>query len=231
MVLLVFMFIIVNVVLVYAIPRFVSFYEGMDAQLPLITRRLISVSGFLNDHLIFIIGGIALIYVTVKLVERWNREVVILDFLKYKIPFLGKILLENAVAVFSRTVSILISGGIPVPESISIAVGTFSNRYFHKKTKVIPDRVREGRLFSESLKEIKILPDLFWEIVRVGEDSGNLEEVLEKNADYFETSIDTKVNTIISLIEPVLIVFFGLLVAYMLLSIFIPIFNTARIAR
>lgn len=230
-VLLVFMFIIVNIVMAYAIPKFITFYRGMDADLPAVTRRLISVSKFLNANLIYIVGGIIILYLFLKFLEKINKDIIIFDYLKFKLPFLGVIILENAISVFSRTLSILIIGGITVPESITIALETFSNKYFYKKLKVLPDRVKEGKLFSDCLKEHDFIPAIFLEIVKVGEDSGNLKEVLEKNADYFETSIDTKVNTIISLIEPILIVFFGLLVAYMLLSIFIPIFNTARIAR
>jgi type IV pilus assembly protein PilC len=230
-VLLVFMFIIVNVVIAFAIPKFMGLYKGMHAELPPVTKYLITFSQFMNQNLILIVGIVLGVYLVIKFIEKTNDNVVIFDYLKFKIPFIGRIILDNSIAVFSRTMAILIFGGITIPDSLKIGVTTFSNRYFFKKLQTLPQMVIEGNLLSASLQKYKFIPNIFWEIIKVGEDSGNLQEVLDKNADYFETSIDTRVNTIISFIEPMLIVFFGLLVGFMLMSIFVPIFNAVHIVR
>jgi type IV pilus assembly protein PilC len=164
-------------------------------------------------------------------VERVKENIAIIDFLKFKIPFIGSIIVENAMAIFSRTLSILISGGIPVPESTAIAVETFSNRYFYINVRDVPSKIKEGNLLSDVLGEVDFIPGMMVEVIRVGESSGNLPEVLNKNGDYYENAINLKVNTIISLIEPVLIIFLGMVIAFMLISVYLPIFQTVQVVR
>ncbi|UCH97232.1 MAG: type II secretion system F family protein, partial [Candidatus Aminicenantes bacterium] len=125
----------VIIILVYAIPKFSSFYQDFDRDLPEMTLFFISLGQFLQRNALLIVGLIIGIYVGIKLIERIKPNLVIIDWLKLKIPFIGKIIVENAITVFSRTMAILVSGGIPVPESADIAVGTFSNNYFIKQVK------------------------------------------------------------------------------------------------
>jgi len=230
-ILFVFMVSMVLLILLYAIPKFSSFYESFRAGLPATTTLLLSIAEFSQKNIHYFIFPLLILFVAVKLLERSSEKIVIIDYLKYKIPFIGHIIVENAMAIFSRTVSILISGGIPIPESTSIAVETFSNRYFYINVKDIATKIKEGNLLSDVLSEIDFIPGMMVEVVRVGESSGNLPEVLNKNADYYENAINLKVNTIISLIEPVLIIFLGLVIAFMLISIYLPIFQTVQVVR
>ena len=228
-VLLTFMISIVFLVITFAIPKFADFYNSFDTQLPAVTKALINSGNFLQKNILFIIGGLISIYMLIKIIEKTNKHIFIFDYMKLKLPFFGKIILENAMSVFSRTLGIIISGGIPVPQATRIAVQTFSNRYLMNKLRALPDKIEEGNLLSSSLSEYKFIPDILTEIIHVGEDSGNLVDVLEKNADFFETTIDTKLNTVITMIEPALIIFLGLIVAFMLISVFLPMFNTVHI--
>jgi len=221
----------VLIILVYAIPKFSSFYQDFDRELPTMTQFFISVGNSLKANGIYIVGGIIALYMIIKLIEKLNPNIVIIDRLKLKLPFIGKIIVENAITVFSRTLAILVSGGIPVPESTEIAVGTFSNKYFIKQVKDVPEKIREGNLLSDVLEEVKFIPSVLVEVIRVGETSGNLEHVLNENADAFESSIDAKVNSLISMIEPVLIVCMGVVIAFMLVSVYLPIFSTVDIVR
>jgi type IV pilus assembly protein PilC len=134
-------------------------------------------------------------------------------------------------AVFSRTMAILISGGIPVPEATAVAVETLENRFFLKGAAEVPQRIKEGNLLSDVLTEVDYVPPMMVEVVRVGESSGNLVGVLNKNADYYENSIDMKINTLVSLIEPILIIFLGAVIAFMLISVYLPIFQTIQVVR
>jgi type IV pilus assembly protein PilC len=230
-ILFVFMVTMVLLILLYAIPKFSSFYESFRAGLPATTTMLISIAEFAQKNIHYFVLPILILYVSLKLVERSSEKIAIMDYLKYKIPFIGRIIVENAMAIFSRTLSILISGGIPVPESTAIAVETFSNRYFFIQVKDIASKIKEGNLLSDVLSEVDFIPGMMVEVVRVGESSGNLPEVLNKNADYYENAINLKVNTIISLIEPVLIIFLGLVIAFMLISVYLPIFQTIQVVR
>jgi type IV pilus assembly protein PilC len=221
----------VFIVLVYAIPKFATFYEDFEADLPQMTLFFIGIGEYLQRNIAFIFGGILGIYFLIKFIERVKPNIVIIDWLKLKIPFIGTIIVENAITVFSRTLAILVSGGIPVPEAAQIAVETFNNKYFIQQVKDIPEKIREGNLLSDVLEDIKFIPGVLVEVIRVGESSGNLTDVLNENADAFENSIDAKVNSLISMIEPILIVCMGVVIAFMLVSVYLPIFNTVNIVQ
>jgi len=230
-ILFIFMIGLVMVILVYAIPKFSSFYEDFDASMPVMTTVLISVGTFLKDNILGIAIIIVLIIAGVKTVEKLYPHIVIVDYLKTKVPFIGIIVVENAMTVFSRTLAILIAGGIPVPEAVQISVETFNNRYFSLQVQDVPVKIKEGNLLSEVLAEVKFIPNVLVEVIRVGESSGNLVGVLNESADSFENSIDAKISVLISLIEPILIVILGLVIAFMLMAIYLPIFNTVNIVR
>ncbi len=227
----VFMIAMVLVILVYAIPKFSSFYAHFEAELPAITTNLIALGNFLKNNFITIILISVGIVATVKLIEKARKDIIIIDYLKTKLPFIGKIAVENAMTVFSRTLAILIEGGIPVPESTQIAVETFSNRYFFSKVKDIPVKIKEGNLLSEVLGEVNFIPPVMVEVIKVGESSGNLTHVLNEIADSFENSIDAKISSLISLIEPILIVVLGVVIAFMLVAVYLPIFSTVNIVK
>jgi type IV pilus assembly protein PilC len=221
----------VFIILVYAIPKFSAFYQDFDRELPEMTQFFVSIGQFLQNNILLILGIIMAVYVGIKLFERMNPNIVILDRLKLKIPFIGKIIVENAITVFSRTLAILVFGGIPVPESTEIAVGTFTNKYFIKHIKDLPEKIRGGNLLSDSLEEVTFIPNILVEVIRVGETSGNLVDVLNENADSFENAIDAKVKSLISLIEPILIVCMGVVIGFMLISVYLPIFSTVDVVR
>ena len=221
----------VLIILLYAIPKFTEFYADFDAELPDLTLFFINISDFMANNIFLIIGLFLATYISLKMVERTNKNVVIFDWMKLKIPFIGKIIVENAITVFSRTLAILVAGGIPVPEAAQIAVQTFSNKYFILQVRNVPEDIREGNLLSDVLEDVNFIPGVLVEVIRVGESSGNLEAVLNENADAFENSIDAKVNSLISMIEPILIVFMGIVIAFMLISVYLPIFSTVDVVK
>jgi type IV pilus assembly protein PilC len=230
-ILFIFMISLVLIILIYAMPKFASFYDDFEAGLPVATEYLISIAEYLKRNLFFIIGFIVLVIVGIKSIERFFPNIIIVDYLKIRFPLIGKVIIENAMTVFSRTLAILIGGGIPVPEATQIAVETFSNKYFRYHVREVPKQIKEGKLLSDVLADVSFIPNVSVEVIRVGESSGNLVDVLNENADSFENSIDAKINSLISLIEPILIVVLGLVIAFMLVSIYLPIFNTVNIVR
>ncbi len=230
-ILLLFMVAVILVIAIFVIPRFSSFFTDMDAQLPSITLFFMEVTQFLRANLLPILGALLLAYLTVRGIERLNPRVVVVDQLKLRAPFLGRIAHENAIAVFARTLAILISGGIPVPESAEIAVATFANRFHHQQVLDVPDKIRQGNLLSAVLEEVPMMPRILVEMVRVGETSGNLTAVLDESAEYFERSLDNRIGTLISLIEPVIIIGLGVVIAVMLLSVYLPIFSVVKVAQ
>lgn len=227
----IFMILIIFVIMIFVIPRFSSFFESFESKLPAITLIFVSISNWLKGNILSVLLVLLFLYFSLKRIEKFNKRIIIFDYLKLKIPFLGKIILQNSMAVFSRTLSILISGGIPIPEATEIAIETFSNKYLFSQVKDVPEKIKEGNLLSDVFKDIGIIPGLMIEIIRVGESSGNLKDVLDKNADFFESLIDNKINSLVSIIEPIIIVVLGLVVGFMLISIYLPIFQTVKVVR
>lgn len=230
-ILLLFMIAMVLVISVFVIPKFATFFADMEAQLPPLTLLFIALTESLKENIVLLTALAIAVFAAVKLIERINPRVIIIDQLKIKIPFIGRVIHENAIAVFARTLAILISGGIPVPDAAEIAVETFANKYYYSKMAAVPEKIRQGNLLSGVLEEIAIIPRILVEMVRVGETSGNLMAVLDESADYYERSIDNKINTLISLIEPVIIIALGLVVAMMLVSVYLPIFSIIRVVQ
>lgn len=219
------------IILTVAIPKFASFYEDFDAELPEMTTFFIGVGNYLKANAVYIILIIIGIYVGIRTLERIHPHIIIRDRIKLHLPFVGKIMTENAITVFSRTMAILVSGGIPVPESTQIAVETFTNKYFAHQVRHIADEIREGKLLSDVLENVKFIPKVLVEVIRVGESSGNLVDVLNENADAFENSIDSRVNSLIRMIEPILVVFMAVVIGFMLISVYLPIFNTVNVVQ
>lgn len=230
-ILLLFMIAMVLVISVFVIPKFATFFSDMEAQLPPLTMLFISFTEYLRANIVLLLTLAVAIYAAIKLIERLNPRIIIIDQLKIKTPFIGRVIHENAIAVFARTLAILISGGIPVPDAAEIAVETFANKSYYSKMAAVPEKIRQGNLLSGVLEEIAMIPRILVEMVRVGETSGNLMAVLDESADYYERSIDSKINTLISLIEPVIIIALGLVVAMMLVSVYLPIFSIIRVVQ
>lgn len=230
-ILLLFMASMVLVISIFVIPKFAAFFDNMEAQLPALTLFFIGTTQYLKENIAAFIAVVAGAYVIIRLIERFNPRVIVIDQLKLKAPLLGRIAHENAIAVFARTLAILISGGIPVPEAAEIAVETFANKYYYSQVRDVPEKIRQGNLLSDVLDGIAIIPRILVELIRVGETSGNLTTVLDESADYYERSIDNKINALISLIEPVIIIALGMVIAVMLVSVYLPIFSSIRIIQ
>jgi len=230
-ILLLFMISMVLVISIFVIPKFSAFFDNMEARLPAMTLFFIAVTQYLKENIVMYLTAAVLAYTAIRAIEHFNPRVILIDQAKIKIPFLGRVIHENAIAVFARTLAILISGGIPVPDSAEIAVETFANKFYYSQMRSVPEKIRQGNLLSGVLEEIAIMPRILVEMIRVGETSGNLTAVLDESAEYYERSIDSKINALISLIEPVIIIALGMVIAVMLVSVYLPIFSSIRIIQ
>ncbi len=230
-VLLIFMTAMILVVMLYVIPRFSGFYTDMDAQLPLITTLFTSVGQFLQKQLPLIVGLLAGVWLLLTFIARKNRDFTWTSALKLRLPFTGMLMLENALVVFIRTLTILLRGGIPVPEAAAVAVETFDNRHLRAAFRGLPDKIRSGMQLSQAMQGMPLVPGILIEMIKVGETSGNLVRSLDESAEYYESTIDSRISTLISLIEPVIIIFMGLVIAFMLLSVYLPIFSIIRVIQ
>jgi type IV pilus assembly protein PilC len=227
--LILFAFILLMILINFVLPRFTIFYADFETELPAITRGLLSFSQSLRTNFPFLIVFVVLLYVIYSLLKRKEKTLVIRDRIKLKIPYGGSILVESGVSLFSRTLGLILEAGISLVSAVGIANHAVPNYFIIQKSKQLPELIKDGKSLSESLSRIDFFPPLSLDMIRIGEQSANLEGMLSDVADYYDEKIQTKIDTFVSLIEPIVIIFMGLIVAAMLLSVYLPIFNIIRV--
>jgi type IV pilus assembly protein PilC len=230
-ILLLFSLLLMSLLVNFVLPQFADFYLSFEAEMPGITRALMSVAMFLNARwYVFAGAAAAALIFFLKMRKRpgfrsrWDRA-------KLRIPFGRTVWLESAVSLFSRTLGLLLEAGISLLPSVGVAIQAVPNAYLAGRMKDVPDHIKNGETLSESLVRSGAFPDLALDMVRIGETSANLQGMLGDMADFYDERVRGKIDTLVSLIEPVVIILMGLVVAGMLLAVYIPIFNVIRIAR
>src|SRR5215472_16208139 len=209
----------------FVVPRFADLYAELGAQLPTITRVMLSVgSAIRNYYYIILIVLAALVFASLLAIrsERGSRFV---DSLRYRLPVVGPIWMKYQVAMFCRTLATLLTGGLPLVPALETASQSIDSYKISDTVGQAAQRVKEGRALSYSLEETKFFPDLAVEMVEVGESTGALPAMLNSVAEFFEDDVQTALAAALQLIEPVLLVIMGATVAIVLLSLYLPIFS------
>jgi type IV pilus assembly protein PilC len=219
------------ILLNFILPRFTVFYADFDAELPVITRGLLAFSQFLRANFPFLIAFVFLLYLVYSRLKRNENTLVIRDRIKLKIPYAGSIMAESGVSLFSRTLGLILEAGISLVSAVGIANHAVPNYFIIQKSRQLPELIKNGKSLSESLSRIDFFPPLSLDMIRIGEASANLEGMLSEVADYYDEKIQARIDIFVSLLEPIVIVFMGLIVAAMLLSVYLPIFNIIRVVR
>jgi type IV pilus assembly protein PilC len=230
-VLIAFSLILMGVLMNFVIPRFAEFYRDFQAELPGITK-LVMAWATTTSRYWYVPGGLFL--AAVLMVVRLRRRpdfVYRLDRLKLRVPFGRTIWHESGVSLFSRTLGLLLEAGIPLLGAIGIAIQAVPNAWMVKHMADVPDHIKNGEGLSDSLTQSGTFPALALDMIRIGESSANLQGMLGDMADFYDERVRARIETLVTLIEPVVIIVMGLVVAAMLLSVYIPIFNIIRVAR
>lgn len=212
------------VMMVYVIPKFRVFFTALDVELPWITRALLALSDFLQSYGIWLAIGLAVGWF---LLRRWRRTALgqeWFDALKLKIPLIGGILHRFSLSEFSRSLGTLVAGGMPLVPSLEVSIGAMGNARMRQQLSPIVPAVREGKALHEALDDTGTFTDLGIDMVKVGEATGALDEMLLNISDFFDDEIETKLERTMSLLEPIMLIFMGLSVAALLLSMYLPLF-------
>jgi len=229
--LIIFAFILFGILVNFILPRFAAFYQDFQAQLPGITRLIMAISLAVSTYW-YGVPILAAVLTFVVLNQRKKPDFrQRMDRLKLRIPYGRTIWLESSIAVFSRTLGLLLEAGITLLQAVGIAIQAVPNAYLSRQLKEVPDSIKNGAGLGESLARTEALPALALDMIRIGENSANLQGMLGDVSDFYDDRIRVKIDTLVSLIEPVVIIFMGLVVAGMLLAIYLPIFNVIRISR
>jgi len=218
--------------MVFVVPRLEHIFTEMGQDLPFITRILIGASQFFASwrFLVFLAVLTALI-VALHVNTRRGRGRYLLDALRLKIPVAGGLMRKLAVARFSRTLGTLLAGGIPVLRALDIVQGVIGNAVLAQAVGDARERVAEGSSISDELRTSQEFPPIVVHMLATGEASGKLEEMLNNIADTYDNEVEAATNGLIALLEPLMIVFMGIAVGFIVLAILLPIFEMNKFAR
>ena len=220
--------VVVAIIVLRVVPEFATFYEGAEADLPVTTQMLVSFSKFAGAYL-----GLGLLTLLAAAFAFWTwlqRPLARLRFDRWllSVPLLGAIARRFATSQAARTLATLLGGGIPLVNAIDIASRAIQNQFVATELHAAAQKVREGRPLSASMNDSGVFPDVAIKMVEVGEQTGALQEMLNSLADFYDEEIDTSLSRFVTIVEPVLLVVMGLVIAALLLSLYMPLFNMSN---
>src|SRR6516165_1983962 len=218
-------FFIVTYLVTVVIPKFALLYRDLGADLPGPTKFLIAVT---VDYRFYILGLFAAIFLTALGVFFWSRSEeggVAFDRLKFKLPVVGDTLLKFQVSQFCRTLATLLTGGTPLVSALQTATESITSKLLRGTVTQATQLLREGESLHGALSATKVMPEMALDMIEVGESSGALAPMLNSVAEFFEEEVGIRLGAMVSLIEPVILIFMGLFVAFILISLYLPIFS------
>lgn len=210
----------------FVLPQITNLFYLLKVELPLITRGLISFVSFSQKYWLFILSAVLVLVLAIGFLQKLKRVKFFLDRLSLSLPFLGQIFKNLNLSFFSRTFYILLKSGVPLSESLIILSETLPNEVYKRNLLSLRSKIEGGEKISQGLKAApQIFPAVFSGMILVGERSGTLEESLLYLADYHEKEVDTALKNLSTVLEPVLLIFVGILVAFLALAIITPIYQ------
>lgn len=211
--------------MVFIVPKFEKIFSELLSGVPLpgLTTFVLSVSQFFMGKYISIIVGLAILIIAYKMAAKTKKGKYILDSGKYRMPVFGNLISKTSIARFSRTFGTLLYSGVPVLKALLIVRDTSGNGLVEHSIQRVHDAVKEGESIASPLAATRIFPDMVVSMVEVGEETGKLPEMLEKIADTYEEEVDTAVDAMTSLIEPIMIVFMAVVVGTIVIAMFMPL--------
>jgi type IV pilus assembly protein PilC len=221
--------VLVGFVVLKVVPAFSDFYASFGAELPLSTRIIITISNVVRQQLWFILVGL---FAVGFMFYRWVKQpghAARFDRFLLSIPRIGKSIHKFATAQFARTLATLLGGGIPLVNALEISARSTGNRHIGRDLEVVAQRVREGQSFAGTLLDRQTVPDVAIKMIEVGESTGALTEMLNSLADFYDEEIETEVARFVTLIEPALLVIMGVIIAMIVLSLYMPLFQLSAV--
>lgn len=221
--------VMIFVMLTFVIPKFTEFYTGFDAELPLLTQSVIGLAFFVRRNIILALG----IVIAITLVARqWSRTAsgrLTMDKLKLRLPFAGGVLHRFAIMQFTQALGTLLGGGTPMVPALETAAQSVTNRHVAARISGIAQRVREGEPLWRSLEATGVMSDLSVEMVKVGESTGALVEMLSHISEFYDEEVEAHLARMTAMIEPAILVFLGVVIAGLILAFYLPLFQLSGV--
>jgi type IV pilus assembly protein PilC len=221
--------VLVGIIVLRVVPAFSDFYASFGSQLPLVTRIIVGVSAFIRGEFLLILIAIV---AAVLLFVAWLRQPgqqARFDRLVLRVPLVGEIAAKFATSQMARTLATLLGGGLPLVNALDIAARSVGNQHIARELDVVSARVREGVSFSSALEARGVFPDVAVKMAEVGESTGALQDMLNTVADFYDEEISTNMERFVTLVEPVLLVIMGIVIAGLLLALYMPLFQLSSV--
>lgn len=219
-------FIVTGIMLYFVVPQFQALFEGFGADLPAFTQMVVGLSHFVRDYwwmIGMIIGGSVFAFVFFKKRSLKFRRA--LDRIGLKFPVVGDILYKSAVARFARTLSTMFAAGVPLVEALSSVAKASGNIVFEDAINIMREQVSSGQQLQLAMQQANIFPNMAVQMVAIGEESGSLDQMCGKVADFYEDEVDNLVDALTSLLEPMIMAVLGVLVGGLVVAMYLPIFK------
>jgi type IV pilus assembly protein PilC len=222
-------FVITAILMIFVIPQFESLFKGFGADLPALTKLVITISEYFQEYWWAIFGGlIGTVMGVLKLKKRSTKVAQLFDRLSLKLPVVGKILEQSAIARFSRTLATMFAAGTPLVEAMTSVAGACGNIVFYDAAIKIRDEITTGTQLQAAMRDAQIFPNMVIQMVAIGEESGALDEMLGKVADWYEQQVDDAVEALTSLLEPIIMAVLGVIIGGLVIAMYLPIFKMGQ---
>lgn len=218
---------VVSLLLLKVIPVFQQMFEGMGRALPGPTQFLIDASKFMQSYFLFMVAGVVIIVYLIRRYYKTEAGRLKIDTMILKAPVFGPLLKKVAVAKFSRTLSTMMSSGVPIIEGLDIVSKTAGNKVVENALIETKKSISEGKTIAEPLLDSGVFPSMVVQMIAVGENTGALDSMLAKIADFYDDEVDAAVDSMTALLEPFMMVFLGTVVGGMIIAMYLPIFQMA----
>jgi type IV pilus assembly protein PilC len=221
--------ILVSIIVLKVVPSFSDFYTSFGADLPIVTRVIMEVSEFAQSRFWLILIGLG---AGLLLILGWTRrpgQEARLHRMLLAIPMLGDVARKFATSQMARTLATLLGGGLPLVNALDIAAHSIGNQYMAAQLDIVSTRVREGESFAAALEARKVFPEVAVKMAEVGEQTGALQDMLNTVADFYDEEISTNMERFVTLVEPILLVVMGIVIAGLLLALYMPLFQLSSV--
>src|SRR6056297_1294522 len=216
---------VVTFLLIFVLPTFISMFQGSGVELPLLTRAVLAMSDFMQNRWYILFGIIILIVLIYNRLSKERDIRIKIDKFKLKIPLVKNVQIKVASARFTRTLSTLMGSGVELMKSIEIVSRVTGNAHISSILTQVKEDLRKGGTLSEPLRRYGIFPPMIPAMVNIGEESGAIEEVLDKTADFYDEEVDFAINRMTTMLEPLMIVIMAVIVGFVVIAMMLPMFD------
>lgn len=222
---------VVIALLTFVVPSLTNVFKDMGGQLPVATQILLAITGFLNHNYIGLIIGIVAVIVGFRSYAATEAGATQVDNFMLHAPLIGKIVTKSTVSRFSRVLATLVYGGVPILEALELAGKAAGNRVFLRSANQVEADVREGQPIAAAMRDAGAFPPVLTNMVAVGEETGNLPLMLNRVSDSLDFEVDNGLTRLTSLVEPIIVICMGVIVAFIVISVLLPIYQTQQLVK